>query len=116
MHRGEQFHGVNLSPILVLSEGLRPSDSPARALARRFAGSLRSRGSLAVAREHLSPHAIRAAEAVPTPSVRCVSRPRIPAGAGREALTLNSLTRFHRRFRLDPWHAKPFKAPCDRHG
>src|SRR5688500_16602896 len=29
------------------SEGLRPSDSPTRALARRFAGSLRSRGSLA---------------------------------------------------------------------
>ena len=33
-----------------LSEGLRPSDSPTRALARRFAGSLRSRGSLAAAR------------------------------------------------------------------
>src|SRR5262249_8641487 len=32
---------------LALSEGLRPSDSPTRALARRFAGSLRSRGSLA---------------------------------------------------------------------
>ena len=32
---------------LVLSEGLRPSDSPTRSLARRFAGSLRSRGSLA---------------------------------------------------------------------
>src|SRR5262249_17950584 len=30
-----------------LSEGLRPSDSPARALARRFASALRSRGSLA---------------------------------------------------------------------
>ena len=30
-----------------LSEGLRPSDSPTRALARRFAGSLRPRGSLA---------------------------------------------------------------------
>jgi hypothetical protein len=29
-----------------LSEGLRPSDSPARSLARRFAGSLRSRGAL----------------------------------------------------------------------
>ena len=29
------------------SEGLRPSDSPTRALARRFAGSLRSRGSVA---------------------------------------------------------------------
>ena len=33
-----------------LTEGLRPSDSPARSLARRFAGALRSRGSLAVAR------------------------------------------------------------------
>jgi hypothetical protein len=30
-----------------LTEGLRPSDSPTRALARRFAGSLRARGSLA---------------------------------------------------------------------
>ncbi len=39
--------GVSL---LVLSEGLRPSDSPTRSLARRFAGALRSRGSLAVAR------------------------------------------------------------------
>ena len=29
------------------AEGLRPSDSPTRALARRFAGSLRSRGSFA---------------------------------------------------------------------
>ena len=32
---------------LILPEGLRPSDSPTRALARRFDGSLRSRGSLA---------------------------------------------------------------------
>ncbi|HVH58545.1 MAG TPA: thiamine pyrophosphate-binding protein [Vicinamibacterales bacterium] len=31
----------------ILSEGLRPSDSPTRVLARRSAGSLRSRGSLA---------------------------------------------------------------------
>ena len=31
----------------ILSEGLRPSDSPTRALARRFAGALRARGSLA---------------------------------------------------------------------
>jgi uncharacterized membrane protein YfcA len=30
--------------------GLRPSDSPTRALARRFAGALRARGSLALAR------------------------------------------------------------------
>src|SRR5690606_16879113 len=30
-----------------LTEGLRPSDSPTRALARRSAGSLRSRGSFA---------------------------------------------------------------------
>jgi hypothetical protein len=33
---------------IVLSEGLRPSDSPTRSLARRFAGALRSRGSLAL--------------------------------------------------------------------
>src|SRR6476659_3235209 len=33
---------------LVSSEGLCPSDSPTRALARRFVGALRSRGSLAV--------------------------------------------------------------------
>ena len=41
--------GGRESPILVtpFSEGLRPSDSPARSLARRFAGALRSRGSLA---------------------------------------------------------------------
>ena len=38
---------VNISPSLVLTEGLRPSDSPTRSLARRFAGALRSRGSLA---------------------------------------------------------------------
>src|SRR6185436_12592202 len=31
----------------VLPEGLRPSDSPTRSLARRCAGALRSRGSLA---------------------------------------------------------------------
>ena len=33
--------------VLVLPEGLRPSDSPTRSLARRCAGALRSRGSLA---------------------------------------------------------------------
>jgi hypothetical protein len=33
-----------------LTEGLRPSDSPTRALARRSAGALRARGSLATAR------------------------------------------------------------------
>ena len=32
---------------LVPSEGLRPSDSPTRSLARRFVGAGRSRGSLA---------------------------------------------------------------------
>src|SRR5687768_17395490 len=36
------------TPYLFVSEGLGPSDSPTRALARRFAASLRSRGSLAV--------------------------------------------------------------------
>src|SRR4051794_39608696 len=36
------------------SEGLRPSDSPTRSLASRFAGSLRSRGSLRCARSRLS--------------------------------------------------------------
>ena len=42
---------VVIQPIratLVLSEGLRPSDSPTRSLARRFDGALRSRGSLAM--------------------------------------------------------------------
>ena len=34
--------------VLISSEGLRPSDSPTRALARRGVGALRSRGSLAV--------------------------------------------------------------------
>ena len=33
---------------IILVEGLRPSDSLTRALAHRFAGSLRSRGSLAL--------------------------------------------------------------------
>ena len=33
--------------LFVFPEGLRPSDSPTRALARRFVGSLRARGSLA---------------------------------------------------------------------
>jgi hypothetical protein len=37
-----------------LTEGLRPSDSPTRSLARRFAGSLRSRGARRFARTHLS--------------------------------------------------------------
>src|SRR6185295_17898666 len=37
-----------LRPLLISSEGLRPSDSPTRALARRAVGALRSRGSLAV--------------------------------------------------------------------
>jgi peptidoglycan/xylan/chitin deacetylase (PgdA/CDA1 family) len=36
--------------ILMLSEGRRPSDPPTRSLARRFAGALHSRGSLAAAR------------------------------------------------------------------
>ena len=36
-----------MSSSFVRSEGLRPSHSPTRALARRFAGALRSRGSLA---------------------------------------------------------------------
>src|SRR5690348_10529367 len=35
------------TPASSISEGLCPSDSPARSLARRFAGALRSRGSLA---------------------------------------------------------------------
>jgi len=38
----------------VLAEGLRPSDSPTRSLARHFAGALRSRGSLRCARSRLS--------------------------------------------------------------
>src|SRR6266850_7242539 len=40
--------------LLFLSEGLRPSDSPTRSLARRFAGALRSRGSLAMLARSLS--------------------------------------------------------------
>jgi len=38
------------SGLSISSEGLRPSDSPTRSLARRFAGSLRSRDSLRYAR------------------------------------------------------------------
>src|SRR5262245_39188260 len=44
----EERARTNSESTLVLSEGLRPSDSPTRSLARRFAGPLRSRGSLAV--------------------------------------------------------------------
>jgi dipeptidyl aminopeptidase/acylaminoacyl peptidase len=40
--------------VLNYPEGLRPSDSPTRSLTRRFAASLRSRGSLAHARSHES--------------------------------------------------------------
>jgi len=44
---------------LFIAEGLRPSDSPTRSLARRFAGALRSRGSLAaLARAAGNPPAI----------------------------------------------------------
>src|SRR5262245_42684407 len=43
--RAPQDDGRMVPP--VLSEGLRRLDSPTRALARRFAGALRSRGSLA---------------------------------------------------------------------
>src|SRR4051812_8276353 len=39
-----------ISHLSSLSEGLRPSDSPTRSLASRFAGSLRSRGSRRYAR------------------------------------------------------------------
>ncbi len=42
--------GLDRPLLSALTEGLRPSDSPTRSLARRFAGALRSRGSLAVAR------------------------------------------------------------------
>src|SRR5689334_785965 len=49
---GIQPHTLPALPLraqakLYLSEGLRPSDSPTRSLARRFAGALRSRGSFA---------------------------------------------------------------------
>src|SRR5262249_57104344 len=44
---------------LLVSEGRRPSDSPARSLARRFAGSLRSRRSLPLAAPVLPPPALR---------------------------------------------------------
>ena len=52
--------------------GARPSDSPTRSLARRFAGALRSRGSLAVARS-LAP-----VNLVPVCEIR--SSPRNPSG------------------------------------
>jgi hypothetical protein len=44
------FHHSPRPPVgsIHLTEGLRPSDSPTRALARRYAGALRPRGSLAV--------------------------------------------------------------------
>ena len=42
----EQGFTLAEPPVVLSPEGLRPSDSPARSLDRRFAGSLRSRGSL----------------------------------------------------------------------
>ena len=44
---GTAFFAFVPSRLLILAEGLCPSDSPTRGLARRFDGSLRSRGSLA---------------------------------------------------------------------
>ena len=48
-HRPSSCRAVGL----ISSEGLRPSDSPTRSLARRSDGALRSRGSLASARSRL---------------------------------------------------------------
>src|SRR5213592_2670867 len=39
-------HSVSSRVVTILSEGRRPSDSPSPSLARRYAGSLRSGGSL----------------------------------------------------------------------
>ena len=39
--------GFGIQLTIALTEGLRPSDSPTRSLASRFAGTPRSRGSLA---------------------------------------------------------------------
>src|SRR4029450_4350339 len=51
IHGNAEFHVLDdtrdAGSSLALSEGLRPSASPTRALARRFAGALRARGSLA---------------------------------------------------------------------
>ena len=71
-----------------MSEGLRPSDSPTRALARRFAGSLRSRGSLAAARSRLVGQLVRGPVAgipMSTPGGAGARRsvPRPPSGRGR---------------------------------
>ena len=55
---------LSYSRLGLFIRGLRPSDSPARALARRFAGSLRLRGSLAVARSLSSSSPGRHSQAV----------------------------------------------------
>ena len=80
--RGEQQRDAILHfqwpvPLLVLSEGLRPSDSPTPALARRFAGALRARGSLPPSlqlRRDLA-EALRAKAGAPARSLarRCIS-------------------------------------------
>jgi hypothetical protein len=57
----ERYQAAHKRPIL--PEGLRPSDSPTRSLARRFAGALRSRGSLAM----LARSASRKGSRNPTP-------------------------------------------------
>src|SRR5687768_17233798 len=76
----ESFHQASCFEHLVLTEGLCPSDSPTRSLARRFAGSLRSRGSVAAL-----PRAchIQGASAPRTPR-RALSRgPQCPAPFAR---------------------------------
>ena len=88
--------GSNPAPATILSEGLRPSDSPTRSLARRCAGSLRSRGSLRcarsrrhrdfAARDPFHTHSLAASDG----SLRFVGLPR-RSGSSREGGWLASL-------------------------
>ena len=69
------------------SAGLRPSDSPTRSLARRFAGALRSRGSLAVARSLAS---IRWRAAIACAAVALIAVRAWPHAPLRERLPMST--------------------------
>src|SRR5688500_5949938 len=55
---------IQLLYFVILPEGVRPSDPPTRSLARRFAGTLRSRGSLARSRRRSAASRMAPAAAV----------------------------------------------------
>ncbi len=83
--RATRGQNVSDMSLLLLPEGLRPSDSPTRALARRFAGSLRSRGSRRFARSRL------VSRRLASPSHQSISRTRRTLDEGGPFASLRSL-------------------------